>query len=505
MPHVRVAIIGAGVSGLATARALRALGFEVVVFERAPDLGGVWSRTRSYPGVSTQDDQRSYAYSDLPMPADYAEHPSGAQVRAYLEDYARTNDLTGAIRLRTDVVAAEPLPDDLGWTVESSGPEGRRREVVDFLVAANGVYCEPHIPPWPGREEFEAVGGRLLTPSEVGDGTAFVDARAVVVGWGKTACDLAAEGSARSRSTTVVARELRWKIPKRIGTRLTFRHLLLTRLGEHLLATPRRSLLARLLAAGTRIPRTAVTRRLTRVVSRQLDLETLGLLPRVPLSDTNSLVTEGFFEAVAKGRIDVLRDRFVLALRAVDGVPTVELSDGSLLPADVVVAATGYEQVLDFLDRPSRERLLGSGGALRLYRKILPTNLPRLAFIGWSQSYRSPLLAEVQAVWLAAHLLGQLDLPDPQTREAHAAVYHLTHQQAAVAGAPQLPSGSFGELDELLEDLELPLPVGTRLRQLVVPLDPASYAYLLPGLRARLPQLPETHPVVPPEGALNPS
>jgi cation diffusion facilitator CzcD-associated flavoprotein CzcO len=38
----RVAVIGAGVSGLASARHLKAAGLEVVVYERSSVSGGVW-------------------------------------------------------------------------------------------------------------------------------------------------------------------------------------------------------------------------------------------------------------------------------------------------------------------------------------------------------------------------------------------------------------------------------------------------------------------------------
>ena len=48
---MRVGVIGAGVAGLSTAKVLLAAGHEVVVFDRTPDVGGVWSRTRRYPGI----------------------------------------------------------------------------------------------------------------------------------------------------------------------------------------------------------------------------------------------------------------------------------------------------------------------------------------------------------------------------------------------------------------------------------------------------------------------
>ena len=54
---MKIAIIGAGPSGLVTAAVLQKFGHDVIVFEKAPDIGGVWSSTRAYPGVTTQDDR----------------------------------------------------------------------------------------------------------------------------------------------------------------------------------------------------------------------------------------------------------------------------------------------------------------------------------------------------------------------------------------------------------------------------------------------------------------
>jgi dimethylaniline monooxygenase (N-oxide forming) len=67
----------------------------------------VWSSTRAYPGVTTENDRVSYAFSDFPMPDGFPEHPSGARVRAYLDSYARAKGLP-LISLSARVESAEP-------------------------------------------------------------------------------------------------------------------------------------------------------------------------------------------------------------------------------------------------------------------------------------------------------------------------------------------------------------------------------------------------------------
>ena len=476
---VRIGVIGAGPSGLSTAAVLQEFGHEVVVFEKAPDVGGVWSSTRAYPGLSTQDTRVTYAFSDFPMPADFPEHPTGAHVRSYLEGYARAKGVLDRVRLDTRVESAAPTADGAGWTVQVTGPDGPSTVDVDWLVVANGVFSTPNVPSWPGRAAFEAHGGQVLLPTELGDGAALAGNRVLVVGWGKTACDIAAQSSRTARSTTVVARTLRWKIPKRIAGGLTFRHLLLTRLGEHLLTASRKELLG---LVDWPVRRAAIWLLRARI-ARRLQLPALGMVPTEPLPWSDSLVTEGFFEAVADERIDVRREQSVQELGAADGVAGVRLSDGSWLPTDVVVAATGFDQDLSFLAAPVRAALVDSDGTLHLQRRILPLHVPQLAFAGWGHTYRSPLTAEIGAVWLAAHLAGALvQGPGRSTPER----YHLTNARARALGEAQVPSGSFKALDALLDDLGLPLPADVRRRQWTQPLDPASYAYLVPALRRRL-------------------
>ena len=483
---VKIAIIGAGPSGLTTAAVLQAFGHEVTVFEKAPDLGGVWSATRAYPDVSTQDDRVSYAFSDVPMPADVPVHPGGAQVRAYLEHYARVKGLTDRVHLRTRVTRAAPTAAGDGWVVEVDGPDGPAAHAVDWLVVANGVFSTPHVPAWPGREDFEAHGGLVVEPTQLGDGAVLTGRDVVVVGWGKTACDVAAACSRTARSTTVVARAIRWKVPKRLAAGLTFRHLLLTRLGEHVMAPVRSTPASALLAAADAPLRRLLLGALARHVAARTGLRQLGLLPTVPLPHSDSLVTDGFFEAVAQHRIQVRRDRSIASLGVLDGAGGARLSDGSWLPGDVVVAATGFDQDLSLFAPAVREALLDEDGVLALHRRILPLDVPQLAFAGWGHTYRSPLTAEVGAVGLAGHLAGVVARPPRAQALPTADRYHLTNRQAAARGEDQLPSGSFAALDLLLTDLGLPLPAAVRRRQWTRPLDPASYADLAPRLRARL-------------------
>ena len=192
---MRIAVIGAGFAGLSAVKVLTAFGHDVTGYEKAPDVGGVWSRTRRYPGLTTQNGSDTYALSDFPMPKHYPEWPSGEQVQEYLQAYAEHFGLLERFRFDTEVRSAVRHGD--GWSVDG--------EPYDHLVVANGIFSEPSLPDYPGVEEFAAAGGRLCHASEF---TSLDDARGrdvVVVGYGKSSCDVAVALSEVASSTTVVA------------------------------------------------------------------------------------------------------------------------------------------------------------------------------------------------------------------------------------------------------------------------------------------------------------
>ena len=64
----RVAVIGAGMSGILAAIKLREAGIEnIVIYEKADRIGGTW-RENTYPGLTCDVPAHSYTYSFEPYP-----------------------------------------------------------------------------------------------------------------------------------------------------------------------------------------------------------------------------------------------------------------------------------------------------------------------------------------------------------------------------------------------------------------------------------------------------
>jgi hypothetical protein len=75
-------IIGAGLSGLVTARTLLAQGMECTIFERCQELGGVWAD--GYAGFGVQVQKDLYEFPDWPLPSEYPDFTPGPVFCDYL-------------------------------------------------------------------------------------------------------------------------------------------------------------------------------------------------------------------------------------------------------------------------------------------------------------------------------------------------------------------------------------------------------------------------------------
>src|SRR5690349_6369720 len=81
------AVIGAGFSSLGVMAAFQRAGIPFDAFEAEEDLGVNW-RHGVYETVHIFSSRKTTSYAEFPMPADWPDFPSAAQMLAYLRAYA---------------------------------------------------------------------------------------------------------------------------------------------------------------------------------------------------------------------------------------------------------------------------------------------------------------------------------------------------------------------------------------------------------------------------------
>jgi len=152
----RVAIIGAGPGGIATAVSLLVRGHDdFVILEKAPGIGGTWFHNR-YPGAECDIKSHLYSFSFAPNPAWSRRYARQPEIKAYLEDVVDRFGVREHIRLSTPVRTMRWDDDESVWHITVGDGEGTDEIVdADIVVSAIGMFGEPVVPEVPGLDRFE--------------------------------------------------------------------------------------------------------------------------------------------------------------------------------------------------------------------------------------------------------------------------------------------------------------------------------------------------------------
>jgi cation diffusion facilitator CzcD-associated flavoprotein CzcO len=307
-----LAIVGGGIAGVICLKYARDAGLDVVLFEQAQGVGGLWRKLPSWQDIQIR--RQDWTLGDIPIEGEDQPHIV-ANIEAWVERYG----LAQHIRLSAPVRSARWLND--GWEIATETDIVRSR----FLVAASGGYSRPRMPQFP-RGDSRVVE---CHSSQLSDPRALAGRAVVVVGAGASAYDLLdlclEHGALR---VAWVYRSLKWMRPsmssKVLGTnmRLLARHQMLGGSLHSLNERLDRDLRSRYERFGLRdiIP------------EESFDIERHQLIPGRP-----RMIREFGRIQRHRGEISGIEARHI------------RLSTGTDIEADMILWATGYEMDLGYL------------------------------------------------------------------------------------------------------------------------------------------------------------
>lgn len=206
----RVAIIGAGLDGIAMGVQLEKLGIPYTIYERRAELGGTWSRN-AYPDVRVDTTSFMYQFSfekNYPWQEYFARAGS---VRGYLEHVAVKFGVKQHMQFNSDVRRAVFSKSSGTWTLTISAGGAEQTVEVNAIVSATGLFANPKRFDVPGAEDFK---GRLIHTAEC-TGSEDLDGKDVaIIGNGSTGVQMLNAVQQRARKVGVFQRTPQWIAPR---------------------------------------------------------------------------------------------------------------------------------------------------------------------------------------------------------------------------------------------------------------------------------------------------
>ncbi len=354
---MRVAVIGAGFSGIAAGVALLRQGItDFTIFEASSGTGGTWWHNR-YPGAEV--DLESHIYSFSYAPADWSRNYAGrGELQHYLEK------VVDAFGLRRHLVLNEKV-ESVTWTddrgvYEIATGSGRPYGSFQAVISAVGFLSVPRIPSL--AREGPSFTGVICHSAHWPDGLDLAGRRVGVLGTGSSAVQVVAEAATCAAEVKVFQREPNWMLPKGsrefspLERRMNRNPLVhrWRRLGLYLRYDTRQLRMSHARRDGrvNRQRRHASEKFLADSLAGQPELRRL-LTPEFPFEGKRTVLSDTYYQTL-------LQPHVTLIPHGVKGLSTTGVIDenGDRHDLDVVVLATGFH-ASDYL---AKLKVTGLGG-----------------------------------------------------------------------------------------------------------------------------------------------
>lgn len=427
----RVCVIGAGSSGIATAKVLHERGIEFDCFELSDRVGGNWvyrnknGVSASYRSLHINTSRERMEFSDFPMPENLPDFARHDQIAAYFDAYVDHFGFRDQITFETGVDHVERREDG---TFEVTLSSGETRE-YNAVCVANGHHWDQRWPEpaYPGRDSF---AGEQIHSHSYTDESQLVGKRVVIVGMGNSAMDIAVDASYHAKETYLAHRRGVHVVPKYIFGR-PYDQFAAAEWMPAWLRWP----LARAMIKATTGPMTRY-----------------GLkAPDHKFAQAHPTMSSRILDRLAHGAITPKPN-----IARLEG-NHVYFTDGTCVRADLIIYCTGYKITFPFFDE---DFFAANDNQVDLYKHIIDPDIPGLYFIGLIQPLGAIMpIAERQSQLITDHLTDGYALPTGPVMRRDIERKHRKMQKRYIASKRHTIQVDF---DDYMRELRLERRAGGR-------------------------------------------
>ncbi len=398
-----VAIIGGGLSGLASCKSALECGMDPTVLEKGSMIGGGWSREGFTPeGMQTNISRYTCMFSDFEWKEGTPDFPTQKEFEEYLFNYATTFKIHPHVYLNSNVtkIFQSHLKK---WKVEWVNNGFSVTKDFDYVIVCTGIFSKAAIPNIPGINSFK---GHICHSKEFKKPDIFQNKSVVVIGNAFSGCEIAANIAEKTDRVIHAYKRAIWVIPRCLSSSSTNKSIP----GDLLFYS----------RAANKNSASSTTEQMNikkntwfKSVSKQGSVSealtitgSLSIPPFVAISDT-------YLEQIGNKRIQLKQG----VIEKIEG-DKIYFQDLSWVATEAIVFCTGYRTSLPFFDNDILKTLgyqeEDQFQPLLLHKTVFPPpSLPNLAFVGL---YRGPFVGavELQSRWVCMAFSQKISLPSSE-------------------------------------------------------------------------------------------
>ncbi len=333
----RIAILGAGFSGMGMAIALKRRGLDnFTIYEKADEVGGTW-RENVYPGVACDVPSHLYSFSFEPNPDWSKRFSPGGEIWDYMKKVARKHDLYAKARFGKKVVRIRH--DGIKWMIDFADGSGAE---ADIVISGLGGLHEPNIPPFNERETFR---GPIFHTAQWRGDVDLKGKRVAVIGSAASAVQVVPEIAPLVSRLEIFQRTANWVMPRPSYAYPAWAKKLFRAVPP--LARLYRGFYFSLMEwrhkafeGGDNYVKRFVSKTFMKHMDEQVKDPALRarLTPSYPVGCKRILISDRYLPAVQRDNVDIVTEAIE---RFEEG--GVRTKDGRLHRADVIILATGFK------------------------------------------------------------------------------------------------------------------------------------------------------------------
>lgn len=374
----RLAIIGGGISGMLSARYALENQYEIIVFEKNSEIGGVWSdKGYAWPEMNVNVSKYSLQLSDFLWRDIDPLFPSKTQMHSYFKNFVETFGILPYFRFNTCVTSVK-IEENQSLTVNFNDLSTNESHSLQFdhILVCSGRFAKPDFLNIDSLIKFSNI--KLIHAGQYRSSEEFMGNNVMVIGHGHSATQISAEISKSAKSVINLFRKPHW-----IFQKCPYSNVYGDYLPRNLSLISSREIRDSIKNM-SKNQRNQLRNEIFSTLSDQMKISETFILDKNSTNIPSFGISDYYLNCVKKGLVKPIKG----SIEEVKNGNNVVISNGESYEIDVIVVCGGYFVDYSFLDKKILEKLdynpLNKVNPIKLSKSsVYNKELKNVAFVGF--------------------------------------------------------------------------------------------------------------------------